>query len=80
MIIFAEVVYIGTIHPYHLKIAKMMLEAGKHCLVEKPLCMNVKETKSLIQLARDKKLFLMEVCNSIVTYCLYQNCVSYYYY
>merc|ERR1712002_320383 len=37
-----------------------MLESGKHCLVEKPLCMNVKETKSLIQLAREKKLFLME--------------------
>ena len=37
-----------------------MLEGGKHVLCEKPLGMNVKETKEMIQLARKEKLFLME--------------------
>ncbi len=40
-----EVVYIGTINPTHLELTKMMLGAGKHVLCEKPICMNVKQTK-----------------------------------
>ncbi|XP_063585950.1 trans-1,2-dihydrobenzene-1,2-diol dehydrogenase-like [Penaeus indicus] len=55
-----EIVYIGTIHPFHLPVAKLMINAGKHVLCEKPLCMNVKETKELVALARQKKVFLME--------------------
>jgi len=55
-----DVVYVGAINTAHLSIARMMLEAGKHVLCEKPLCMNVKQTKELIKLAREKKLFLME--------------------
>ena len=55
-----EVVYVGAIHPKHLEIAKIYLEAGKSVLCEKPLCMNVKETEELIQLARSKNVFLME--------------------
>ena len=38
----------------------MMLEAGKHVLCEKPLTMNFKQTKELIDLAESKGLFLME--------------------
>ena len=53
-------VYVGAIHPKHLEIAKIYLEAGKSVLCEKPLCMNVKETEELIQLARSKNVFLME--------------------
>ena len=30
-----EVVYVGAIHPSHLEICKMMLNAGKHLLCEK---------------------------------------------
>ena len=55
-----EVVYVGTIHPTHLQVVKMMLEGGKHVLCEKPLAMNVRETTEMIQLAKDKGLFLME--------------------
>lgn len=55
-----DVVYVGVIHPYHIHVARIMIESGKAVLCEKPLCMNVKETKQLIDLARDKKVFLME--------------------
>lgn len=55
-----EVVYIGTIQTQHLAAASLMIQSGKHVLCEKPLCLNVKETKQLIQLAEEKKVFLME--------------------
>ncbi|ODM95427.1 Trans-1,2-dihydrobenzene-1,2-diol dehydrogenase [Orchesella cincta] len=55
-----DVVYIGVIHTEHLRIGKMVLDNGKHLLCEKPLCMNVKETKELVDYARKKKLFMME--------------------
>ena len=55
-----DVVYVGSIHPQHLALAKIYLEAGKNVLCEKPLCMNLKETTELVELARRKKVFLME--------------------
>ena len=55
-----DVIYIGTIHPSHLSCARMMLEAGKAVLCEKPLTMNAEDTKQLIALAREKNVFLME--------------------
>lgn len=57
---FTDVVYIGTLHPQHFDIAKLMLNHGKHVLCEKPLTMNLKQTTELINLAKQKKLFLME--------------------
>lgn len=55
-----EVVYIGTINPYHYEVSKLMLEHGKHVLCEKPLCMNQLDTTALLKLAKEKKLFFME--------------------
>lgn len=55
-----EVVYVATIHPTHYALAKMSLEAGKHCLVEKPFAMNAREATELAILAQSKGLFLME--------------------
>lgn len=55
-----EVVYVGTLNPQHLEVTMMMLEHGKHVLVEKPLCMNEKQAHKLIAYAELKKLFLME--------------------
>lgn len=55
-----EIVYIGTLNPQHLEVALLMLENGKHVLVEKPLCMNEKQAQKLISYAERKKLFLME--------------------
>lgn len=55
-----EVVHIGILNPKHLEVAMLMLEHGKHVLVEKPLCINEKEARKLIAFAKEKKLFLME--------------------
>lgn len=55
-----EAVYVATIHPTHYALAKMSLEAGKHCMVEKPFAMNSREAAELAALAQSKGLFLME--------------------
>ncbi|MPC12429.1 Trans-1,2-dihydrobenzene-1,2-diol dehydrogenase [Portunus trituberculatus] len=56
----ADVVYIGTIQTYHLPVATEMMKAGKAVLCEKPLCMNVRETRQLIQTAQECGVFFME--------------------
>lgn len=55
-----EVVYVGTLNPQHFEVALMMLEHGKHVLVEKSLCLNEKQAQQLIAYAKQKNLFLME--------------------
>ncbi|XP_071455011.1 trans-1,2-dihydrobenzene-1,2-diol dehydrogenase-like [Hetaerina americana] len=55
-----EVVYVGCINPYHKAVSQTMLAAGKHVLCEKPICMNERETRELVNEARERKLFLME--------------------
>lgn len=39
----------------------MMFEHGKHVLIEKPLCLNEKQTKQRVDCAESKKLFLMAI-------------------
>ncbi|XP_061717539.1 trans-1,2-dihydrobenzene-1,2-diol dehydrogenase-like [Cydia pomonella] len=55
-----DVVYIGTLNPDHYPLAKLFLEHGKHVLCEKPLCLNLKQAQSLINIAKKNKRFLME--------------------
>ncbi|XP_045114808.1 trans-1,2-dihydrobenzene-1,2-diol dehydrogenase-like isoform X2 [Portunus trituberculatus] len=55
-----DVVYVGVVHPKHLEVASQMLRSGKPVLCEKPLCMNVRETQKLLDVARENKVFLME--------------------
>jgi predicted dehydrogenase len=55
-----DVVYVATPHPMHHANARLALEAGKPVLVEKPFTMNAGEARDLVELARDKDLFLME--------------------
>ncbi|ODM97442.1 Trans-1,2-dihydrobenzene-1,2-diol dehydrogenase [Orchesella cincta] len=55
-----QVTYIGSVNNQHLSLAKLAIENGKHVLVEKPMGINVRETKELIEFARSKKVFLME--------------------
>lgn len=55
-----EIVHVGALNTKHFEVAKIMLEHGKHVLVEKPMCMNAKQVQKLITLAKQKNVFLME--------------------
>ncbi|KAI9583940.1 trans-1,2-dihydrobenzene-1,2-diol dehydrogenase [Glossina fuscipes] len=55
-----DIAYVAALNPQHFEICMLMLKNGKHVLCEKPLCMNHKQAKKLIQYAEMKKLFLME--------------------
>ena len=55
-----DVIYIATIHVTHHDIGMRVLEAGKPVLCEKPMTMNGRDTKALIDKAREKNVFLME--------------------
>lgn len=55
-----EVAYVGNLNTQHYDTSILLLENGKHVLCEKPMCMNEKETKKLIDFAKEKKLLLME--------------------
>lgn len=55
-----EIVHIGTLHVYHLEVALLMLDHGKHVLVETPMGMNEKQIRQLTSYAKQKKLFAME--------------------
>ena len=55
-----EVVYIGAINTEHIKLCKLMFAGGKHVLCEKPLALNVHETKEIVDAAQNNKVFLME--------------------
>ncbi|KAL7410565.1 hypothetical protein BDY24DRAFT_399464 [Mrakia frigida] len=55
-----DVVYIGTTHTHHYAATKAALLAGKHVLAEKPFTTTAREARALINLAREKSLFLME--------------------
>lgn len=55
-----DVVYVGSINSQHYGHVKMMLEAGKSVLCEKPFSLYTKHTKELFALAKQKGIFLME--------------------
>ncbi|XP_033757083.1 trans-1,2-dihydrobenzene-1,2-diol dehydrogenase-like [Pecten maximus] len=55
-----DIVYIGTIHINHVEMSMLMLNAGKHVLCEKPMSLNMKQAKLVLQLAKEKKLYFME--------------------
>lgn len=55
-----EVVYIASPHSLHKTHALAALQAGKHVLCEKPMGVNAREVQEMVEMARSKKLFLME--------------------
>jgi predicted dehydrogenase len=55
-----NIVYIATPHPLHMENTILCLNAGKAVLCEKPLEINANRARQMINLAREKKLFLME--------------------
>jgi predicted dehydrogenase len=55
-----DVVYVSTPHPLHAVNARLMLEAGKHVLVEKPFTLNAREAREIADLAAERGLLLLE--------------------
>jgi predicted dehydrogenase len=55
-----DIVYIATPHAVHADNLMLCLQAGKAVLCEKPFTINAVQAKAAIDLARKKKVFLME--------------------
>ena len=55
-----DAVYIATPHRFHFENTKLCLEANKPVLCEKPFTVNAGECRQLIDMARQRNLFLME--------------------
>ena len=54
-----EIVYVGSINTSHFANVIACLQHGKHVLCEKPLGVNSAQVKQMIELAKEKKLFLV---------------------
>ena len=49
-----DAVYIATPHPLHKPCSEIFINAGKHVLCEKPICVNAREAEELFALASEK--------------------------
>jgi predicted dehydrogenase len=56
-----DVVYIGTINTTHVPLSRMMLEAGKNVLCEKPMALSTARVNEVLDLARQKQKLFAEV-------------------
>ncbi|HAA16083.1 MAG TPA: dehydrogenase [Cytophagales bacterium] len=55
-----DVVYISSPHSGHYEHTLLCLNAGKHVLCEKPMAVYARQATEMVDLAREKNLFLME--------------------
>lgn len=55
-----DAVYVSTPHPFHKDNSVLLLEQGKAVLCEKPFTINAGEAKAVIDVARQRDVFLME--------------------
>ena len=55
-----DVIYVATPHPMHADNACLALNAGKHVLVEKAFTVNAREARRVVELARARKLVVLE--------------------
>lgn len=55
-----DAIYVASPHPMHRDNAILCLEKGKPVLCEKPFTVNEREARSVVNVAREKEVFLME--------------------
>jgi predicted dehydrogenase len=55
-----DLVYVGTPHSHHFDVTREALLAGKPCLVEKAFMANARQTEEIINLAKERQVFLAE--------------------
>lgn len=60
-----QFVYVGLANAVHYEYAKKFLAAGKNVIVEKPFTTSAAQAKDLIDLARDKRLYLFEAITTL---------------
>ena len=53
-----DVVHVVLPSYLHFEVAKAVLEAGKHLMLEKPMCLNIADCRALTELAQQKNLLL----------------------
>lgn len=53
------VVIVATPDHLHTMVIKEAIKAGKHCIVEKPLCLKVPEAHEIIKLAEEKGIYIL---------------------
>ena len=60
-----DFIYVAVSNNVHYQYTKQALEAGKNVICEKPFTVKASETEELIQIAKDKHLFLFEAITVI---------------
>lgn len=55
-----DTVYVALPNHLHYAFAKKALEAGKHAIIEKPICSNPQELESLMALSEERHLMVIE--------------------
>lgn len=55
-----DLVYIATPHSHHFDVTMEAIRKGKACLVEKAFMANAKETRAVLDLAKEKRVFVGE--------------------
>lgn len=55
-----DAVYVAVPNVFHKEISILLLKNGKAVLCEKPVAMNEREAREVIEVARDNKMFFME--------------------
>ena len=55
-----DLVYVATPHSHHYDVTREALLADKPCLVEKAFMANYRQAKEIVDLARERKVFLAE--------------------
>jgi predicted dehydrogenase len=60
-------VYVASPNLLHYEQTKKALFAGKHVICEKPFCTKVSEARELVELAKEKGLFLIDAVPTTFT-------------
>jgi len=55
-----DAVYVATPHPFHKEHAVLCLQHGKAVLCEKPMAVNERQVRDMVECARESGVFLME--------------------
>lgn len=66
--LFLDIVFIDLTNDAHVTWALKAIEAEKHIIVEKPLAVNKKQVRLIVEKARLSNKFLMEVIKQLVPY------------